>query len=610
MQKQPLAPSCVGQRLRERIWAGFRGHSPVHRDDVLRQFDVISPKSACRGPASLPHMTRAHSGLPSLLRVCAGLLGAAWSMAARADYIDHFATRSDVGVMKVPSRGQTRVLVIPVFIDDQPYSAGSEEAFIDEIDAFFADTDDSVFDGGFRFSPYWRQASVGRFSPVATVATPVHFPTCPPLGPHENCQIPRGAGIADGDLGAAGATLKDALVFLNEVILCATAGPSAERRCTSGGDIDLADFDVSGAQEGIADGFVDGVIVISNAQFPGIALPVKDLSTQPLLTFLGPLPSFAYGEQTVSSVGIAGFASKPGRETFVSVHEFGHLLGFADLYNESGSTTDMPWSLMGGWFYSTAGSLLDPFSRVAAGWANVVDVSGEATLLLPSAARSGQVIKVGKGDEFFLIEHRKNEGDAIDGDLEITSGVVVQRVRLSKRPASAPGNYFNTLQNCVNCTAFDSLMMIEEADGTYDMQRNRGRDDAGDLFQAGQGMAPSDDTSPRSLQNPIFSTNLLSGEATGIVIDVVDSDDVSATVHVSAPVAADACVDLNDLCIADCVVDDSGHGTCGDFVAFPPVQDDDPPPGGAVGCDCQAQSLAGPWPMVMALAALAMRRRR
>ena len=50
-------------------------------------------------------------------------------------------------------------------------------------------------------------------------------------------------------------------------------------------------------------------------------------------------------------------------------HFIGHLLGFADLYNESQTTTDLPYSLMGGWYYDTAASLLDPFSRVAIGWA-------------------------------------------------------------------------------------------------------------------------------------------------------------------------------------------------------------------------------------------------
>ena len=392
---------------------------------------------------------------------------------AHADYIDHFATRADVGLYKAPSRGATKVLVIPVFVDDQPYSAGSEKAFVAEINDFFADDDRSVFDGGFRFTPYWEQASLGRFRPSAVVAAPVHFPTCPPLGDNVDCEIPRGAGIADGDLTAAINALTDAMTFLDQVFLCATAGPAQGRACTSGGGVDLHDVDVSGGDEGVPDGFVDGVIVVSNAAFPGIALPVKDLSQQQLLRLFGPFPSFSYSGSdgvepvTIAAVGIAGFASKPQRETFVSLHEFGHLLGFADLYNEAGTTTDLPYSLMGGWYYEDAASLLDPFSRLAIGWANVIEVSTSGTFELPTASRSGVVLKVGGGDEFLLVEHRTKVANALDGDLSVSSGVLIERVRLARRPLPAPGSYFSTLQHCVNCNPFDAMLTIEEADGDY-----------------------------------------------------------------------------------------------------------------------------------------------
>lgn len=320
---------------------------------------------------------------------------------ARADYIDHFASREDVGPLKVPSQGSTRIVVIPVFVDDQPYSTGTEAAFLAELHDFFGVDDRSVFDGGFRFTAYWEQASLGRFRPEAEVAAPVHFPTCPRLGTYDDCRIPRGGGVASGDLAGAAATLRDSLRFLDEVVLCATAGPSPERRCSSGGGVDLSAFDTCGLQPGVADGFVDGVLVVSNASFPGIALPVHDLAGQAILTFFGPLPSFAYGDLVVPSIGIAGFATAPQRETFVAVHEFGHLLGFCDLYNEARTTTDLPYTVMGGWYYDSPAVLLDPFSRLAIGWGNVVDVNGGGTFRIENATRSGQVLKVGAGDEFF-----------------------------------------------------------------------------------------------------------------------------------------------------------------------------------------------------------------
>ena len=539
-------------------------------------------------------------------RLAIGLTLACIAAPVRADYIDHFASRTDVGRFKVPSQGTTRVLVIPVFVDDQPYSAGSEDAFVAELEDFFAVDDRSVFDGGFRFTAYWEQASLGRYRPEVVVAAPVHFPSCPPLGSHEDCRIPRGGGVTDGDLAGAAATLRDSLRFLDEVILCATAGTSPERRCTSGGGVDLSDFDKSGQQPGVADGFVDGVLVVSNASFPGIALPVKDLSSQGLLTFLGPLPSFSYGDITVPSVGIAGFATSPQRETYVSVHEFGHLLGFCDLYNEAGTTTDLPFTVMGGWYYDTPAVLLDPFSRLAIGWANVVDVNGGGTFRINNATRSGQVLKVGRGDEFFLVEHRAKD-DGIEGDIDVDSGVFVERVRLSRRPSGAAGNYLQTLQECVNCRPFDSMLTVEEADGAYDLQRNRGRNDAADLFQAGQGMAPSDDTAPRNAENLVFSTNLFSGAPTGLTITVDDSDASGATITVAGPPKDDPCAELETLCLQDCVVDEDGHGRCGDFTTFPPpasaASDDN-----VGGCTCSGTSATAP--MLTAALALLWRRRR
>jgi M6 family metalloprotease-like protein len=503
------------------------------------------------------------AGVPVLLASTILLAGSI----ARADYIDHFATRDDVGAFKAPSHGATRVLVVPVVVDDLPFEQGDERAFLADVNDFFAEGSGSIFDEGFTFTRYFEQASLGRFRPSVGVAPVVRFPRCPPLGSYADCAIPRGAGVGSGDFAGAIAVLNDALDFLNEVLLCATAGPSVERTCTEGGGVDLADFDVSGI-DGSADGYVDGVIVVSNAAFPGIALPVQHLATS-LLAFTGPHPLFSYDDVSVAAVAIAGRATRPQRQTWVAVHEFGHLLGFADLYNESQTTTDLPYSLMGGWYYNTPASLLDPFSRVAVGWANVVQVAGPGRFALPSSATSGVVLKVGDGDEFFLVEHRQRFPGALDGDLTVDSGVLLQRVRLQKRPEPEPGSYLSTLQSCVNCTAFDSLLMVEEADGRYDLQFGRPRDDDSDLFDAGQGIGPSADTAPRGLAHAVFSTNRLDGETTGIQLEVVAVNEREAVVDVDVPLLADACVVLGDLCVDGCVSDDDGHGRCGDFRAYP-----------------------------------------
>jgi len=547
-------------------------------------------------PGRLPHTPAALFALGTLCAVFAG--------GARADYIDHFATRADVGLYKVPSKGETRVLVIPVIVDNVAFNDGDEAAFLDDLANFYADDDISVFDGGFRFTSFYEQQSLGRFHPRAEVAAPVHFPSCPPLGAYANCEIPRGAGISEGDLQGALAVLVDALAFMDEIFTCATDGPGGARTCTAGGGVDFAAFDKSGNQEGIADGFVDGVILVSNAGFPGIALPVKDLATTSLLSFFGPFPAFSYDGVTVASVAIAGRTTRPGRETFISVHEFGHLLGFCDLYNESGAASDLPYTFMGGWYYSTPASLLDPFSRIAIGWANVIQVAGPGTFTLPTAGTSGVVLKVGDGDEFFLVEHRKQVPLSFDGDLEVDSGVFVERVQLSKRPLPTAGNYFTTLQNCVNCTPFDAMLMAEEADGDYDLQKNRGRDDTTALFQSGDSIAPSTNTAPRSLQNPTFSTNLLSGAPTGLTITVSSSDDDGATVDVDGADVSDPCAALGDLCVGDCAVDDDGHGRCGDFALYGVAAEEDEADLGLSGggCRCGAGDGDGAGSVGVALA--------
>jgi M6 family metalloprotease-like protein len=516
---------------------------------------------------------------------------------SRADYIDHFAAPDDIGILKVPNRGRTRVLVLPVIIEDLPFEQGSEQAFLAELAAFF---DPAA--RGWAFTPFWRTQSLGRFVPEATVASPVRFASCPRLGAYEDCAIPRGAGIAEDPQGAA-AVLDDALTFIDEIFRCARTGPAAGLRCTAGGGVDFSEFDTSGIVEGTPDTVVDGVILLSNGGFPGIALPVKELSQNALLQFLGPFPSFQYDGVTVGAVAIAGRARPPQHATWVSVHELGHLLGFADLYDESGQQTDMPYTLMGGWYYQDPGSLLDPFSRIAIGWGHVVQATGPGTFELGPVDRTGTVLKVGTGDEFFLVELRRKVEGATDGDLSVGFGVVVERVRLSRRPDPRRGQYFATLAECVNCRPFDTFLSIEQADARFDLENGRARDDANDLFYAGDEIGPSADTEPRSRAHAVFSTNRLDGAPTGLTIRVLEASAERALIEVDAPPVADACGEIAEWCRGlSCE-----GGACGEVtplnhvVILPPA-----------GCTCAGAlplgAPSGAQPFGLALALLAVLR--
>jgi M6 family metalloprotease-like protein len=464
--------------------------------------------------------------------------------AARADFIDHFAALNDIGVLKVPRSGTTHILVIPVVIDNLPFEqTGGEQAFLDEANQFYAE--DAT---GFAFTPFYTAMSNGRYHPVVTVADAVHFPSCPQLGTFQNCEIPRGAGIGEGDLSGAAGALGDALKFMDKIFQCASTGPSASLGCTSGGGVKFSDFDTSGPVEGTPDHVTDGVIILSNAGFPGIALPIDDIATTPLYQqLLGPLPSFVYDGVTVGAVAIAGRETLPAKAVFVSTHEFGHLLGWCDLYNENQTSTDMPYTLMGGWYYDTSGSYVDGFSRMAAAFAHVQQVAKSGTYTIDRSDKGGAILKVGTGGEFFTVELR-DKADDHDGDMSVPFGVVVERVRLGRRPSPNRGQYVNTLQNCVNCTPFDTFLSIEQADGKFDLENDRPRNDADILFKAGSTIAPSTDTAQRSLTHQVFSTNKYDGEATGITITVSAVDADKATLDINVPDVADACSEIADYC--------------------------------------------------------------
>jgi hypothetical protein len=332
---------------------------------------------------------------------------------------------------------------------------------------------------------------------------------------------------------------------------------------------------------------------VSNARFPGIALPIKHLSSSPLLQFVGPFPELVYDGVTVNAVAISGGTVAVN----TSVHEVGHLLGFADLYNETQTTTDMPFSVMGGWSYTNAAPLLDPYSRMAAGWAHVVQVSGPGTFTLAPTHLSGTVLKIGTGDEFFVAELREQQPGVFDDDMPASAGVVIERVRMEEQPSPERGQYLDTLSNCVNCTPFDSFLSIEQADGAFGLEFSRAVEDE-DLFLPGDEIAPSDDTAPRSLDHPVFSTNLTDGTPTGITIRVTSIADGVATLEVDAPAVADGCAEIERWC-ADLPCD---NGECG-RVLFPPPPEDP-------GCACDSRRVAPAAAVWAVLPALWWARRR
>lgn len=457
---------------------------------------------------------------------CALLLTLGPSLAT-AGYIDHFATRDDIGKDKAPHFGTSHVLVLPVIVDEP--GLPSEQALLQTAQPFF----DPLAADGFTFSNYFRVASLGRFEPVTTIAPAVRFSECPfARDANGVCTIER------GDVSALG----PAVEAMQEILERADA------------NIDFSQYDLNGAQTGESDGIIDGFVLLTNINFGGIALPLARICELAVVGDLycreqGGLDRWepVYDDVLVPWVAVSG--SRSGQVDFaahVSVHEFGHLLGFADLYDESGQTTDMPYSFMGGWYYDDMPDMPDAFSRYVIGWANPIQATGDATVTLRPAASSGDVLKLGTGREFFLVENRQAVGP-YDGSIA-EPGLVIFHVNLDERPSADPYGFVNTITNCVNCQKWRPMLMVEQADGLYELQSGPWkRDDSGDLFRSGDTFPEGDGGAPLSEATQEFNANRYDGSATDIAVTNVarlNDGEGQFSIAVEHPVLEDACADL------------------------------------------------------------------
>ncbi len=413
---------------------------------------------------------------------------------ARADYVDHFAVRNDVGPRKSPALGRSKLLLIPVEVK------GSPPIDLERVRHFFSPDDPQ------GFVQYFRTASLGRFEPEVTVAPVVHFDTCP-LPPE---QFPSCA-IARGDINAFTAGME----MMREVV----------RRADALG-VDFAAHDING-RNGTKDGWADGVMLLANVPFGGIAFP------------------FAYfdgGPLTVDGtrIGMLGIAGRS--DVHVMVHEFGHLLGLTDLYDESGGYDGLHFSVMGAWGYDPEIPLPDAETRYRLRWGNVIQVTGSGRYRLSPAEGSGELLRLGQGSEYLLIENR-GPGGRFDGEFT-ARGLVVYHVDRTVKLRGEEGRFVDRIIDCVNCDPWRPYIRIIEADGRFDLQRGGRPDYAADLFGEGDVLGPDPSGIPLSPMHAVQSTNLYSGAQTGFAIrEITVLDDGVIELTVDAPSAVDACAE-------------------------------------------------------------------
>ncbi|MBI3183523.1 MAG: hypothetical protein HYZ28_15405 [Myxococcales bacterium] len=422
--------------------------------------------------------------------------------AARADYMDHFVVREDVGLHKAPYLGDAELLLIPVEV------AGHPPLDMPAIRDFFSEG----APGG--FVQYFRTASLGRYSPKVTIAPAVQFDSCPlPLQSFPDCAVRR------GDLAAFSAGMD----MIRQVV-----------RSLELSGFDFSRLDVNGRRGG-PDRFADGVMILSNTPFGGIAFP---------FAYYNRGDNLAGGEGgplVVDGVKISHVAISGRGDVYVMVHEFGHLIGLTDLYDESRKYEGLHFSVMGAWGYGPKIPLPDAETRFRLRWANVHQVSGSERVAIPPVESSGVVWRLGTGDEYFLIENR-GPGGLFDQDLTCR-GLAVYHVDRRVKLNGEEGRFQDRVLDCVNCDPWHPYIRIVQADGKFDLQKGGWPECEEDLFREGDQLLPDSSGAPLSESHQVQSTNWYSGEGSLFALrDVHLRRDGSVEVSFQGP-AVDQCGD-------------------------------------------------------------------
>lgn len=380
--------------------------------------------------------------------MASGALRAVWvallavGLSARADYMDHFVVRDDVGLRKSPSTGPAKVLLLPVEV------AGFPPFDRAALERFYAP-------GSGGFTDYYVTASLGRFQPEVTVGPTVTFEHCPlDEAKFPGCAIPRG----DPNSLTAG------LDFVREVL----------RRADAAG-VDFSAFDVNG-RRGTPDNWVDGVMLLLNTPFGGVALPFAYFNQG------DDLAGGTGGAAKLDGVKVPLLAIAGDSDSRVMIHEFGHLLGMTDLYDETSRYAGLYLSWMGAWSYGPDIPLPDAESRFRLRWGNWHQAQGKETVVIRPAETSGDFVRVGTGDEYYLVENRGP--GKFDTDLPVR-GLAVYHVDRKVKLDGREGTFFQRLIDCVQCDPFHPYIRLEQADGKLDIELGGAFNAEEDLFRPG-----------------------------------------------------------------------------------------------------------------------------
>ncbi len=397
---------------------------------------------------------------------------------AWAIFADHFDSGAAIGAEKVPSTGSPNILVLRVNIlteEDPPWSKW-DAAFNDGLWPNF-------------FENYWDVVSLGAYTPETVLQPWIDVPDCP---------IP-GADPCTFDVEDLVSVLA-AIDFLKGFL----------RTAIQELGIYMPDYDLLGP-DGVPDGWADGVLLLVNAPFRSIAFPL-----------------FVFDPTEYDGVRIGGVGVVNAfKDVDTALHEFGHLLGWADMYDEDKSSAGLTYTLMGNsrnYNEDERTSLINAYDRMRIGWANVIPVTGTQRVTLEPAATTGNVYRIGVSEtEYFLVENRQPMiigGFAFDaGGLVTDPGLAVWHVddRVLGEITGLVG-----LPN-LNREDWHPRVMLEQADGLYDLQNDIHTVEDADLFMEGDVFVSLPAHEPIGPDNPVFDSNYYSGDPSSFTLHNMDA---------------------------------------------------------------------------------------
>ena len=252
----------------------------------------------------------------------------------------------------------------------------------------------------------------------------------------------------------------------------------------------------------------------------------------------------------------------------IMVHELGHsTFGLPDLYDIGGESNGVGvWSAMGygSWgkrpadlFPGDTPALLDAWSRVALGWVTpVMPPSGDMVTVNVASADEATVyaLPTERSNEYFLVENRQNSGyDQGLAYLLYTSdfgGLAIWHIDDNVGTAGLNNDNADENHRRVDLVAASGDSFLDDA-SSYGRPTN--------LFYEGNRTSINDNTSP--------STNLYSGDASGVALAEISFSAASMTFKGLYNTAADATTlsttNLNggeELPISGAAAGDSGGG--------------------------------------------------